>query len=99
MVYERLAALEQQHRYLELLMNEREAARLERVEERRRVDDEMFRRLEALSTAVNELSKRTQHHLMVQTCLNGGKAALQWGGAGGGVVAVAVLIGKLLGFW
>ena len=61
--------------------------------------DEVLRRLSLLETAVTGLSAQTKSHLRVATCLDAGKQALQWGGAGGGVVATAVLLGKLLGFW
>ena len=77
---------------LETREQERESNRAERW-------DELLRRLTLLETAVTGLSARTQGHLTMATCLNTGKAALQWGSMGGGLVAVVVLLGKLLGFW
>ena len=77
---------------LETQQEEREANRIERW-------DELLRRLILLEDAVTGLSNRTQGHLRMATCLNAGKAAIQWGSMGGGLVAVVVLLGKLLGFW
>lgn len=74
---------------------------IEKEREQARADwrDEVLRRLSLVEEAVNGLSLRTQGHLNTATCLNGAKAALQWGSVGGGVVATVVLLGKLLKFW
>jgi len=57
------------------------------------------RRLLSLETKIDELVAATNRHVFKATCLKAGTSALQYGGMGGGVIAVVVLLGKLLGFW
>ena len=98
-IFQRLTAVEEHSKHMEALLTERENARMERLAERRRVDDQLLKQIAQLDMTVQDLAKKTRTHLMVQSCLNGGKHALQWGSMGGGVVATVVLIGKLLNFW
>ena len=84
---------------LESLFESREIARMERTADLERRLVAIDTTLMALRVDIQALTNRTRSHLVTATCLNSGKSALQWGGAGGGVVAVVVLLGKLLNLW
>ena len=84
---------------LESILELRETARIERTADLERRLVAIDTTLMALRIDIQALTNRTRNHLVAATCLNAGKSALQWGGAGGGVVAVVVLLGKLLNLW
>ena len=72
-------------------------ARLETAAHERSL--EIQRRIARLEEVVAALSQQTRNHTVKATCYRGAQSALQWGSMGGGVVAVVVLLGKLMGFW
>lgn len=92
LIYQRLTSVEEHNKRIEAILAEREGNRVERAAE-------LLRQIQQLDAAVQDLTRKTRNHLIVQSCVDGGKKALQWGSMGGGLVATVVLLGKLLGFW
>lgn len=84
---------------IETKQEEREQSRAERELARQRVILGLGERLDRLAAEVAAMRQDTRRHVVKATCIQGAKQGIQWASMGGGLVAVVVLFGKLLGYW